>query len=382
MEPFLAADVRQPLGGHRGGRARRRPRSRRPGRRSPTLLGARPARGRVHRRRHRGRQPGGQGRGPGRACRRRRRRRGHDRVRAQGRARVVRPARGRGLPGRPGRVPALDGVVDARRARRRASTTDTVVVSVMLVNNEVGTIQPLDEIVDARPRAGAARGRAHRRGAGRPVGRRRRARGRRRPGRDLGAQVRRAEGRRRARRARRRRRSSRSSRAAARSGGLRSGTSNVAGVVAMAAALRVTVDAARRRRRAHRATARPARRRPARRGARLVRERRPRAQGRRQRARRLRGRRGRGAARALDHAGVCAAAGSSCSSGATEPSHVLAAMGVPRADALSSIRLSLGFASTDADVDAALAVDPRRGRAPAAPPASPRERRARASSSR
>jgi cysteine desulfurase len=62
---------------------------------------------------------------------------------------------------------------------------------------------------------------------------------------------------------------------------------------------------------------------------------------------------------ALDRAGVCAAAGSSCSSGATEPSHVLAAMGVPRADALSSIRLSLGFASTEHDVDVALDVIPR-----------------------
>jgi cysteine desulfurase len=62
---------------------------------------------------------------------------------------------------------------------------------------------------------------------------------------------------------------------------------------------------------------------------------------------------------ALDRAGVCAAAGSSCSSGATEPSHVLDAMGIARDDALSSIRLSLGFASTDHDVDVALAVIPR-----------------------
>ena len=62
---------------------------------------------------------------------------------------------------------------------------------------------------------------------------------------------------------------------------------------------------------------------------------------------------------ALDQAGVYAAAGSSCSSGATEPSHVLAAMGVPRERALSSIRLSLGFASTDDDVDVALDVVPR-----------------------
>jgi cysteine desulfurase len=62
---------------------------------------------------------------------------------------------------------------------------------------------------------------------------------------------------------------------------------------------------------------------------------------------------------ALDQAGLCAAAGSSCSSGATEPSHVLAAMGIARDDAISSIRLSLGFASTDDDVDVALAMIPR-----------------------
>ena len=67
---------------------------------------------------------------------------------------------------------------------------------------------------------------------------------------------------------------------------------------------------------------------------------------------------------ALDRAGVCAAAGSSCSSGATDPSHVLAAMGIGRDDSLSSIRLSLGFASTARDVEVALAVVPR-GRAAA-----------------
>jgi cysteine desulfurase len=61
----------------------------------------------------------------------------------------------------------------------------------------------------------------------------------------------------------------------------------------------------------------------------------------------------------LDERGVCAAAGSSCTSGATEPSHVLAAMGLSREDALASIRLSLGYASTDADVDTALDVIPR-----------------------
>jgi cysteine desulfurase len=62
---------------------------------------------------------------------------------------------------------------------------------------------------------------------------------------------------------------------------------------------------------------------------------------------------------ALDRVGLCAAAGSSCTSGATEPSHVLAAMGVAREAALASIRLSLGYASTDADVDSALELIPR-----------------------
>lgn len=59
-----------------------------------------------------------------------------------------------------------------------------------------------------------------------------------------------------------------------------------------------------------------------------------------------------------DRSGVCAAAGSSCSSGATEPSHVLGAMGLDPTAATSSIRLSLGFASVDADIDRALAVLP------------------------
>jgi cysteine desulfurase len=60
----------------------------------------------------------------------------------------------------------------------------------------------------------------------------------------------------------------------------------------------------------------------------------------------------------LDQQGVYAAAGSSCSSGATEPSHVLAAMGVSADDARASIRCSLGHGSTSADVDRALAVVP------------------------
>ncbi|MBT5567517.1 MAG: cysteine desulfurase [Acidimicrobiaceae bacterium] len=60
----------------------------------------------------------------------------------------------------------------------------------------------------------------------------------------------------------------------------------------------------------------------------------------------------------MERDGISASAGSSCASGAQEPSHVLAAMGVGRGSALGSLRLSLGYASDDGDVDHALAVIP------------------------
>jgi cysteine desulfurase len=60
----------------------------------------------------------------------------------------------------------------------------------------------------------------------------------------------------------------------------------------------------------------------------------------------------------LDAAGICASAGSACASGALEPSHVVTAMGVPRDRALGSLRLTLGPSTTDDDVDAALAAIP------------------------
>ena len=56
----------------------------------------------------------------------------------------------------------------------------------------------------------------------------------------------------------------------------------------------------------------------------------------------------------LDEAGVCASAGSACASGAIEPSHVLTAMGLDKADALSSLRLTLGRETTGAEVEAAV----------------------------
>lgn len=56
----------------------------------------------------------------------------------------------------------------------------------------------------------------------------------------------------------------------------------------------------------------------------------------------------------LEKDDIMASAASSCSSGAMEPSHVLAAMGYDRSLAFGSLRLSLGYGTTDADVDAAL----------------------------
>jgi len=57
----------------------------------------------------------------------------------------------------------------------------------------------------------------------------------------------------------------------------------------------------------------------------------------------------------LDREGVACSAGSACASGAVTPSHVLLAMGRGPAEARETVRFSLGHASTEADVDAAVA---------------------------
>ena len=54
----------------------------------------------------------------------------------------------------------------------------------------------------------------------------------------------------------------------------------------------------------------------------------------------------------LDAAGVECATGSACSAGIAQPSHVLLAMGAGEDDARSSLRLTLGWNSSEADVDA------------------------------
>jgi cysteine desulfurase len=250
-----------------------------------------------------------------------------------------------------------DGVVDLD-ALAAALDERTVVVSVMLVNNEVGTIQPLDAVADlvaerapgamlhtdavqgvpwldvarAAQRAQLVAVSAHKfggpKGAGALVVRK---------GSSLVPLV---EG-------------------GGQEWGLRSGTSNVAGAAGMAAALRATAE--------HR-------------DADVAR-----IGGLRDRltnaleaalpgyfvngdpARKVAGNchfgvpgiEAEALLMLLDRDGVCASAGSSCTSGATEPSHVLAAMGLDRADALASIRLSLGFPSTEADIETALEVIPR-----------------------
>ena len=250
-----------------------------------------------------------------------------------------------------------DGIVDLD-ALEAALDDRTVVVSVMLVNNEVGTIQPLADVarlvrarspravlhtdaVQAVPWLNVAEETAaadlvsvsaHKFGG--PKG--------------VGALVRRGnvpiepliEG-------------------GGQEWGLRSGTANVAGAVGMAEALRVTA----RRRADEVARIRPLRDRLA---AGLA-ERVPGSFVNGDVARKIAGNCHVGFPGveaetllvALDRDGLCAAAGSSCTSGATEPSHVLEAMGVPRDAALASIRLSLGYASTAADVDTALDLIPR-----------------------
>ena len=60
----------------------------------------------------------------------------------------------------------------------------------------------------------------------------------------------------------------------------------------------------------------------------------------------------------LDLEGICASAGAACTSGSTTPSHVLSAMGLTVDEARATLRLSLGWSSTDADVDHALRVLP------------------------
>ncbi|MCC6383031.1 MAG: cysteine desulfurase, partial [Dehalococcoidia bacterium] len=60
----------------------------------------------------------------------------------------------------------------------------------------------------------------------------------------------------------------------------------------------------------------------------------------------------------LDEHGIAASSGSACSSSTWEPSHVLMAMGVPIRRAVGSVRFSLGPGNTEADVETVAEVVP------------------------
>lgn len=61
---------------------------------------------------------------------------------------------------------------------------------------------------------------------------------------------------------------------------------------------------------------------------------------------------------ALDLAGICVSTGSACSSGSTEPSHVLRAMGVPPSKIEGSIRFSLGWETAEEEIEECLRLIP------------------------
>ncbi len=61
----------------------------------------------------------------------------------------------------------------------------------------------------------------------------------------------------------------------------------------------------------------------------------------------------------LDLEGLAASVGSACTTGSTDPSHVLTALGYPDDEARGSVRLSLGRTTTDAELDEAVELVPR-----------------------
>lgn len=68
------------------------------------------------------------------------------------------------------------------------------------------------------------------------------------------------------------------------------------------------------------------------------------------------GRRGEDVLLALDIAGVASSSGSACASGSLDPSHVLLAMGLSLNEALGSLRLTTGYATTEDEVARARAI--------------------------
>ena len=57
-----------------------------------------------------------------------------------------------------------------------------------------------------------------------------------------------------------------------------------------------------------------------------------------------------------DLAGLAISTGSACASGSSDPSPVLIAMGLPSEVVDSSVRISLGYSTTEDDIDQAAAI--------------------------
>lgn len=60
----------------------------------------------------------------------------------------------------------------------------------------------------------------------------------------------------------------------------------------------------------------------------------------------------------LDMEGICVSSGSACTTGSLEPSHVLLALGIPAEHAHGSLRITLGRSTTEADIDHFIKVFP------------------------
>jgi cysteine desulfurase len=60
----------------------------------------------------------------------------------------------------------------------------------------------------------------------------------------------------------------------------------------------------------------------------------------------------------LDMEGICVSSGSACTTGSLEPSHVLLALGIPAEQAHGSLRVTLGRGTTDEDIDHFIKVFP------------------------
>ena len=250
----------------------------------------------------------------------------------------------------------------------------TILVSIMLANNEVGTIQPIAEIAARRPDA-QGRPAPRRRRPGGAVRRPRRRGPRRRPRVARGAQVRGPEGRRRAVRPprhahprpaagrhpgappagrhgerRRRRRAGRGVRPVVRgaAGDRRRDCARSATACRDAVLAVPGVEP----------TGHPKERLPG--LLSIV----------------ARDTDGASVAMSLDLEGIACSVGSACTTGSTEVSHVLTAMGYPEEEARGALRLSLGRTTTDDEIDEACEVVPRviasmrlgtRGRSPPDP---------------